>query len=146
MARSKIIFPKHDALFQTVIQVRITDINYGNHLGNDSMLSILHEARMQFLAAHQMSEMDVKGAGLILAEALILYKGQAYFGDRLQVKIWADDLTNVSFDMLYEVTATSAENTLLVAQAKTTMVCYDYDKQKPQPLTAALVAILIQPD
>ena len=32
-----------------VIPVRITDINYAGHLGNDSMISIIHEARFRFV-------------------------------------------------------------------------------------------------
>ena len=35
--------------FTTTLDVRISDINYGNHLGHDSLISLLHEARMRFL-------------------------------------------------------------------------------------------------
>ncbi len=31
--------------FVTEIPLRITDINYGGHLGNDALLSLLHEAQ-----------------------------------------------------------------------------------------------------
>ncbi|MFZ9695712.1 MAG: hypothetical protein ACO3AY_07565 [Chitinophagaceae bacterium] len=30
------------------IPIRITDINYGGHVGNDRMLTLAHEARIQF--------------------------------------------------------------------------------------------------
>jgi acyl-CoA thioester hydrolase len=39
-------------IFSTKINVRISDINYGNHVGNDSFVSILHEARVQWLKQH----------------------------------------------------------------------------------------------
>ena len=43
MARIKIELPaKCIAAF--TIPVRITDINYGNHVGNNSMVEIIHEA------------------------------------------------------------------------------------------------------
>ena len=46
MARIKLEMPEQFmGSFQ--VPVRITDINYGNHLGNDAFVSILHEARMQ---------------------------------------------------------------------------------------------------
>ncbi len=36
-------------LFSATLEVRISDINYGNHLGHDSLVSLLHEARVRFL-------------------------------------------------------------------------------------------------
>jgi hypothetical protein len=32
--------------FRTTLTVRVTDLNYGNHLGNDALLGLLHEARV----------------------------------------------------------------------------------------------------
>ena len=48
MARVKLEVPSTFS-FQTTIPIRITDVNYGGHVGNDSILSILHEIRIQFL-------------------------------------------------------------------------------------------------
>ena len=47
MARVKLTLP--DAChFHTEVAVRIGDINYGGHLGNDAVLSLAHEARLQY--------------------------------------------------------------------------------------------------
>jgi len=35
-------------LFTTEIPLRVSDINYGGHLGNDAVLSLAQEARMRF--------------------------------------------------------------------------------------------------
>ena len=35
-----------------IIPVRITDLNYGNHVGNDAFVSIIHEARMKWLHSY----------------------------------------------------------------------------------------------
>jgi acyl-CoA thioesterase FadM len=43
MARIKIELPQSFS-FTCRIPVRITDINYGGHAGNDTVLSIIHEA------------------------------------------------------------------------------------------------------
>ena len=66
--------------FQTEIPVRITDINYGNHLGNDAILSMMHEARVQFLQSLGYTELDVEGAGMIMADTAIIYKGEGFYG------------------------------------------------------------------
>jgi acyl-CoA thioesterase FadM len=48
MARIKLTLPSAFG-FKTQIPVRIQDLNYGNHVSNDAILSIMHEARMQYL-------------------------------------------------------------------------------------------------
>ena len=49
MARIKLTVPEKNILTAVLIPVRIGDINYGNHLGNDAFVSIIHEARVQWL-------------------------------------------------------------------------------------------------
>ena len=48
MERIKISLPE-SFKFSTIMKIRITDLNYGGHVGNDSFLSLIHEARQQFL-------------------------------------------------------------------------------------------------
>ena len=60
MARINIDLPG-DFKFSTTIPVRITDLNYGGHVGNDAILSIIHEARMQFLHHFGYSEINFGG-------------------------------------------------------------------------------------
>ena len=48
MARIKLDLPERFP-FSTELRVRITDVNYGGHMGNDSLLGLLHEARVRFL-------------------------------------------------------------------------------------------------
>ena len=64
-------------LFETVLPVRIGDINYGNHLANDAVLRLAHEVRLQFLTAHHYSEMNIENTGLIMANAVIQFINQA---------------------------------------------------------------------
>jgi acyl-CoA thioesterase FadM len=47
MARIKIDLPAKFP-FSARIPVRITDINFAGHVGNDTILSIVHESRTQF--------------------------------------------------------------------------------------------------
>ena len=56
--------------------VRITDLNYGNHLGHDTLVSLLHEARARFFKFHELSEGNVDGVGVILTELEVGYKKQ----------------------------------------------------------------------
>ena len=69
--------------FSTDIHVRITDLNYGGHVGNDTFLSLIHEARTAFLASHGLSETVCGGVSLIRADAAIVYIAEANAGDVL---------------------------------------------------------------
>lgn len=134
MARIKLDIP--DTLpFITEMAVRITDVNYGNHLANDALLGMLHEARMRFLKYYGYSEMNMEGVSMIMADSAIVYRGEAFFGDILQVSVGPADFSNKGFDFLYRMVCPQAQRQ--IALAKTGMVCFDYKTRKPQPLPQA---------
>jgi acyl-CoA thioester hydrolase len=127
MPRTKLDLP---AIFEfsTDIPLRITDINYGGHLGNDTLLSILQEARLRFLQQYAYSEKDVEGRGIIMLDAVVLYKAEAFYGDILSVEVAVADVGIHGCDLLYRVTnkASSKE----VSRAKTSIAFFDYDRRK----------------
>ena len=127
MARIRLTLPSTFSFFAR-IPVRITDVNYGNHLGNDALLSLIHEARMQYLLHHQFTEMDVAGVGLIMSDAAIEFKAEAFYGDVLKVYVTAADFSKVGFDLYYKLVKETDETA--VALAKTGMVCFDYKAKK----------------
>lgn len=138
MSRVKIKFPAEKPLLTLTIPVRIGDINYGGHVGNDAVLSIIHEARVQLLASFGMTEMDAGGVGLIMADVAIAYKGEGFYGDILAVAIYTTELTSVSFDLLYHISTMRSGAQTDIAHAKTGMVCFDYNIRKVTGLPDAL--------
>jgi len=135
MSRVKIKFPDEKALFTTTIPVRIGDINYGGHLGNDAVLSLIHEARMQMLHGWGYDELHAGGNALIMADVMIAYKGEAFYGDMLNISIYVSEISPKSFDLLYHITTTAQKE---IAHAKTGMVCFDYNIRKIVVLTDEL--------
>lgn len=129
MSRIKIDLPSN-LNFQTFIPVRITDINYGGHVGNDAILSIIHEARMHFLKNMGYSEMDFSGVGLIMTDAGIEFKNELFYGDIVTASVGCANLSKVSFDIFYRLEKKLHDSYQLVAMAKTGMVCYDYTGKK----------------
>lgn len=129
MPRIKISLPETFS-FTATIPVRITDINYGNHVGNDAVLSLIHEARMQFLKHYGFSELNCAGVGLIMADVAIEFKKEIFYGDAIEIKVAASDFTSVGFDLYYLLQKTSSNNIITVAAAKTGMVCYNYELKK----------------
>lgn len=129
MARIRIDCPEHFS-FHCQIPIRITDINYGGHAGNDSLLSLVHEARMQFLLHHGYTEMSVGGYGLIMADAGIEFKAELFYGEIVNVSVGIGEITRIGIDIYYKLEKQSGEKTMIVALAKTGMICYNYSEKK----------------
>lgn len=148
MARIKIDLPDNFA-FSTSIPIRITDINYGGHVGNDTILSLIHEARIQFLKTHGYTEMDFEGTGMIMSDVGIEFKNELFYGDVAIASVTATGFSKVSFDIYYKlekVLRQAQDNKrVLVAIAKTGMVCYDYKNKKivavPEKARAKLTSL-----
>lgn len=129
MARVKLEVPEKK-IFTTDIKVRISDINYGNHVGNDALVSIVHEARMQWLVSNNFTELNIGGAALMMADLAVEYKAESFYGDTLNIAISIGEITKISFEIFYEITTSRNDKSILVAKAKTGMVCFDYETRK----------------
>ena len=112
--------------FTATIPVRITDLNYGGHVGNDSILSIIHDARVQFFNSLGYSEKDLGGVGTIMSDVVINFKHELFYGDVISCGVAVKDVSRASFDVVYRL---KKEN-VVVAEAKTGMVCIDYSSKK----------------
>lgn len=116
--------------FTCSIPIRITDLNYGGHVGNDSVLTLLHEARMQWLRSLGFTEMEFAGVGLIMADVTIEFKKELFYGDTVIASVAASNLSRIGFDITYKLEKASAGKKMIVAIARTGMICYDYNKKK----------------
>ncbi len=114
--------------FETEIPVRITDVNYGNHMGNDALLGILHEARMRWLAQFGWTELLFDQTGLIMVEIAVRLKGQARYGDGLKISLAPVLSGKLGFDLVYH--AVQARDGAEVARARTGMLFFDYARNK----------------
>lgn len=129
MARVKIDMPG-DFTFSTIIPVRITDLNYGGHVGNDTVLSLIHEARVQFLKHFDYEELNLAGVGLIMSDVAIEFKSELFYGDEVIASVTTRDFSKVAFDLYYKLEKMSNGKNVPVAFAKTGMVCYDYARKR----------------
>lgn len=141
MERIKINLPEIFT-FSTSIKIRITDVNYGGHVGNDSFLSLVHEARLQFLTSKGFSEMDVMGVGLIMADASIEFKKEMAYGDTVKISVAAINFDRIGFDIFYLLEAEKDGVAAIVGKAKTGMMCFDYANKKKAALPATAIEIL----
>jgi acyl-CoA thioester hydrolase len=129
MPKTRLILPDRFT-FTVPIPVRITDLNYAGHVGNDSILSLIHEIRVQFLRHHGYSEIDLAGVGLIMTDVAIEFKSEIFYGDIIWASVAAAEFSRVGFELYYKLEKKVEEKSQSVAFARTTMICYDYSAKK----------------
>ena len=134
MGRLQFQLPEQFA-FSTEIPIRITDLNYGGHVGNDTVLMLIHEARIRFLAHLGYTELLFAGVSLIMADAGIEFRSELFYGDALTVFVAAGDVGRAGFDLYYKLVKGPGQT--VVAQAKTGMVCFDYPQKKVVSIPSA---------
>jgi acyl-CoA thioester hydrolase len=128
MPRIKLSLPEH-LPFSWRVNVRVTDVNYGNHLGNDSVLGLVHEARVQFLRSLGYTEGNIEGASIVLSDAVVVFRAQAHLGDELEVHVGFGEVGRVECDMFYRLLRIADGK--LIAEAKTNIVFMDAARTRP---------------
>ena len=128
MARIKLVPLDHyQNIYETAVEV--TDLNYGNHLGNDALVGIIHRARVHFLHRLGASENDLGDGetGILLADLIVNYKGEGFLFNTLSVESGIGDVLSKGFRMFHRITA---EPGRLIALAETGIVAFNYQKRK----------------
>ena len=131
MARIRIELPEQ-FIFSTEIPVLTSHINYGNHLDNGAVIDIVSEARMRLFKSLGFSEGNVEGAGIIVADAAIQYKSEAFHGEVLVIDYNIRDFSRVGCDLVYRITEKISGRE--VARGKTGVVFFDYEKHQTVPV------------
>ena len=141
MARVKIDVPANHIATVT-IPVRITDINYGNHVGNDAFVGIIHEARVQWLQQHHCTELNIDGIGVIMSDLAVEFKSESFYGDIIEVQLGCGETGRVNFELFYTLSAIRKNEKIILAHAKTSMVCYNYTAKKVAAIPEKLKGLL----
>lgn len=123
MGRLKLELPERFG-FSTELTVRVGDINYGQHLGNDAVLAFAHEARVRWLRDKGFTEADAGGAAMIMLDAVVVYKSQARLGDVLVVEVTAGEIGSCGCEVFYRMTR--KEDGAEIARVKTGLAFFDY--------------------
>jgi acyl-CoA thioesterase FadM len=142
MARMRLEYPER-TLFTTELPVRITDLNYGNHLGHDRLVSLLHEARVRFFTARGFTERDVVGAAILLVDLAVTYHREVFYGQTLRVEVGLAGMASRGCDFAYRVT--DRESGELVALARTGIVFVDPATRRVVSVPSAFRALAQEP-
>lgn len=127
-------------VFNTLIDVRVYDLNYGNHLGHDSLVSFFHEARVRLFKKMGYTELNIHGLGILVTNLAVNYVNEAFYSDKLSITIGVGVINKASMQLLYS--AVNHDTKREIASALTTIVFYDHSKEKvvriPQEFLSAI--------
>ncbi|MCB0733333.1 MAG: thioesterase family protein [Flavobacteriales bacterium] len=131
MSRIEIDKPEK-VLFTTEYLITVSDLNYGNHLGNERVLIMAQECRLRWLRSMGYSEIDFFGSSLIQVDAGIIYRSEGFHGNSITISLGILNPSSRSFDLVYTLFNTSTDKVL--AEVKTRMVCFNYEIRRPEML------------
>jgi 4-hydroxybenzoyl-CoA thioesterase len=135
MARIQIRLPSQFA-FSTDLTLYQSHINYGGHLDNALLLSLVSEARVRFFKLLGYTELNVEGVGIVVSDAALQYRSEAFHGEVMVLRMGAADLGRKGFDMVWSMNEKSTQRE--VARGKTGIVFFDYETRKVVPMPDAL--------
>jgi acyl-CoA thioesterase FadM len=138
MARIKLELADEQVVFSTQMTVRSTDINAANHLGNESLVAMLSEARALFLAHAGVPEVDAEGAGTIVTDLATVFRAEAHAHDLLRFDVGLMDFNRYGGDITFRVTRPA--DGALIALAKYGFVFFNYSSGEVTPMPPAFLA------
>lgn len=139
MARIRLEFPT-PICFQHQLSVRISDLNYGAHLGHDQLVSLVHEARAQWFRSAGHHELDIEGVGIVVAELAVNYQAEAFFEDQINIELSVGEAGSKSVEIYYRLRR--VQDDVVIAIAKTGVVFFDFQQRCAVPMPAAFRAML----
>ncbi len=135
MARIHLQFPEDQFNYATQLTVRVTDINAANHLANDSMISMISEARARFLFDAGVGAFEKDGISIIVTDLATTWRAEAHARDVLKFEVGIMDLNKYGGDVIFRITRPADDK--LVAMAKSGFVFFNYQTSKVVPMPEA---------
>jgi acyl-CoA thioester hydrolase len=104
------------------------------HLNNASYLTYIEEARIKYFNEIVHWHYDWSKTGIILARAELDFKLPGYFTDQVVVKTGCTRIGTKSMNVDYEIIRIKNGKEELIANAKSVLVMYDYEKEVSIPI------------
>ena len=121
--------------FSMPLTVRVSEINYRNHVSYHNYLLYFQEARIGYFNQLGCTEKDIYGVGMVVSEVTCQYKRQLFLGDVIRVSCGMTKVEPKMFQLGYQIEKAGA----VCALGSTTNLCYDYALERVVPLPDAFI-------
>ena len=124
--------------YEVILQPK--DINYGGHLGNDTLISLINVARVNLFQSLGFNEMDLGDGktGIIMVDLVVNYKAEAFLFDILRIDSHIGEKTRSSFRIYHRVTREEK----MIALVETSLTTFNYASRKNVPIPTAFVSAI----
>ena len=140
MTRLHVTVPER-FLFRMERTVGLSDTNYAKHLDSVSMVNILHEARLQFLASLGFTESNIYGLGLVVTDLAVDYLSESFADDCLLIDVGVSKFIRYGFDVGFRVSNKALET--LVCNGKCGVVFFDFDRHQLTKVPAGFKEMIV---
>lgn len=113
---------------KTPIQIRFKDIDALGHVNNANHFTYIESARVNYFNDVSGEEVMWSKKGIIVAKAVIDFKMPLLFKDKVSVYTKCSRIGNKSFDLAYKIIKEENGKEIVLAEASTVLVCFDYEK------------------
>jgi len=137
MPRIKIDLPESFS-FSTEMPIYIGHINYGNHLDNAQLISLVSEARVRYFKSLGYTELNIEGVGIVVADVAAQYRSEAFHGETLIIEMGANDFNKYGCDLVWRLSDKASGRE--VARGKHGIMFFDYSVRKATLVPPAFVA------
>ncbi|MBN2801519.1 MAG: thioesterase family protein [Deltaproteobacteria bacterium] len=120
--------------FKTSEKIRVSDLNYGGHLGYDKILALIHNSRLELFKNWGVTELDLGDGktGIVATDSIVNYLGEGFLHDTLTIEIEPVEAGSLSFRLAHNITRTSDGSP--VALAEVGFIGFDYKTRSPSRL------------
>lgn len=118
--------------FSTILEVRWRDVDALGHVNNAVYFNYLEQARLHYMRELGFLPPNSTQVGVIIAEASCRFKSPLKLGEQVTIRARVSELRRSSFIFEYRI---EGEDGRLAATAQTVQVCYDYESQRPDPIS-----------
>ena len=120
--------PNYEFQFNTTVQA--SDLNYANHLGNDTIIGMIQDARANIFFDLGFSELDLGDSetGIIIADLVVNFKAEGFMFDELRIDSHIGEVKDKSFRIFHRIIRFKDKK--LIALAETGLVVFNYKHRK----------------
>ncbi len=139
MARVK-LSPLEDYRFSYSTEIRITDLNNANHLGNDSVVSLMHEARARVFNQLNVSGSDLGdgSTGCVQGDLIVNYLMEGFAFEEVEIQIDFTEIAERHFRVCFQF----MKDGLPMILAETGMIGFNYKSRKVSALPKSFISAI----
>lgn len=129
-------------IFSVTMQVRLSDVAAGLHIGNHILITYLNEALTLFLKSNGYPDFEIDGSRFLNADLAVAFKSEAFYGDSLRINLAFGPLSEKGCNAYFYITNDNTGKK--VAEARMAMFFFDYAKSKTTKVPEKFKAIVEQ--